>query len=252
MSNLLKLIFKIPFFASIYFYTNLFLIFLIAYFRILFKTYSWRYYIYYSRKILNLVYKLGAKVYIEGQENLKKVSPPAVIVSNHMSSLETLLFGYLIGKYFKISFVVKESLLRYPILGKLIKFLEPISVTRKNPKKDFEVVLKNTKKLFNKGISIIVFPQATRTKFINEKKFNKIGIKLARIFKVELLPICVKTDFLEMGKIIKDIGKVNPGNSLYIKIFPPIRQDELNLTTHTLLVNLFKTTLNNWFKSEFY
>lgn len=234
------------FFISFYFYVCLFLILFRAYFKLIVGKYSWEEYIRYSKEILNLVKKFGAKVIIEGEENLKQVVSPVIIVSNHMSSLETLTFGYIIGRFFKISFIVKDSLLKYPIFGKLMKFLEPIAVTRKEPRKDFEVVLKKAKELFDKKISIVVFPQATRSKKIEEKSFSKIAIKLAESFKVDIVPVCIKTDFLELGRIVRDVGVVNLKNDVRIKIFPPVNFQEVGKETHQEIINLFKETLNKW------
>lgn len=234
------------FFLSFYFYIRLFLIFFNAYFKLLTKRYSWEEYVRYSKKVLELVKEFGVRVVIEGEENLREVVSPVVIVSNHMSSLETLIFGYIIGRFFKLSFVVKDSLLRYPIFGRLMKFLDPIAVSRKKPRKDFEVVLKKAKELLNKKVSVVVFPQGTRSKKIEEKNFSKLGIKLAEIFKVDILPICVKTDFLELGDLIRDMGAINLSNDVYIRIFPPIKFQQIRKETHQQIMELFKETLKKW------
>ncbi|MCX7910319.1 MAG: 1-acyl-sn-glycerol-3-phosphate acyltransferase [Endomicrobia bacterium] len=234
------------FFISVYFYISISLIFFGAYLKLLLGKYSWQEYIDYSKKVLDLVKKISKKIYIEGERNLKEVSPPLIIISNHMSSLETLIFGYILGRYFRISFVVKDSLLKYPVIGRLIKFLNPIAVGRKNARDDFEIILKKAKNLIDKKISIVVFPQGRRSKLIDRKNFNKIGIKLSKAFNIDLLPICVKTDFLEIGKLIRDIGKINPQNALHIRIFTPIKSSNLDRTTHDYIIDLFKNTLNNW------
>lgn len=234
------------FFISFYFYIYLFLIFFRAYFKLIIGKYSWEEYVRYSKEIFDLIKKFGTKVIIEGEENLKQVNTPVIIISNHMSSLETLIFGYIIGRFFKISFIVKDSLLKYPLFGKLMKFLKPIAVTRKEPRKDFEIVLRSTRQLFKDNISVVVFPQATRSKKIEKESFSKIGIKLAEIFKVDIIPICVKTDFLELGRIIRDIGVVNLNNDVYIKIFPPINYKQIKKETHQDIIELFKETLKKW------
>ena len=231
---------------SLYFYYNLILIILSAYIEYFFGKYTWVRYVYYSQKILELVKKCKTKVVVEGIEELKKISPPVVFVSNHMSSLETLIFGGIIGKTLRITFVVKKSLLYYPFLGRLIKFVNPIAVSRKQPKEDYFVVLKQAKKLFSEKISLVVFPQATRSKEVDEDKFSSLAVKLAEKFRLSIVPLCVKTDFLSNGKIIKDFGKVVPQNDLRIKIFPEIKHQEINKQTNQKIIELFKTTLTKW------
>ena len=234
---------------TLYFYFNLILIILSAYVEYLFGKYSWGRYVYYSEQILKLVEKCGAKVRIEGKEVLEKIVPPVVFVSNHMSSLETLIFGGIIGKFLKFTFVIKKSLLYYPFFNRMIKFLNPIVVSRKHAKKDFAVVLSQAKFLFDNKISLVVFPQATRSIEINENKFSSLAVKLVERFGLSIVPICVKTDFLSIGKIIKDIGKVVPQNDVRIKIFPEITHREINKQTNKKIIELFKTTLTKWSRS---
>lgn len=197
-----------------------------------------------SQKFVELVRKCGAKIYIDTKE-LKNLNPPVVLVSNHMSSLETFIFGYIIGRYFKFSFVVKKSLFKYPIFGKIIKFLNPIGVNRKNPKEDFKKIVEESKKLFEKGISLLVFPQATRSITIDEDKFNTIGIKLSKIFNVQLVPICVKTDFLSIGKIVKDFGKIDPTKDVYVKVFSPVSPKDAKKSTHQDILKQIKLFLES-------
>jgi len=233
--------------VTLYFYINLFLIFLSAYIEYILGKYSWARYVYYSKKILKLVEKCGAKVKIEGTKELEKIVPPVIFISNHMSSLETFIFAGILGEYLKFTFVVKKSLLFYPIFGKLIKFTNPIAVSRKQPKKDYFVVVDQAEKLFSNKISLVVFPQATRSKEIDENKFSSLAIKLAEKFKLNIIPICVKTDFLNVGKVVRDFGKVVPQNDVKIKIFPEIKYQEINKQTNQKIIGLFKTTLAEWY-----
>ena len=230
----------------LYFYTNLMLIILSAYIEYILGKYSWERYVYYSEKIVKLVNSCGTKVVVDGLEELKKLNLPVIFVSNHMSSLETLIFAAIIGKFLKFTYVVKKSLLYYPFLGRLIKFVNPIAISRKEPKKDYFFVVKQAKRLFFQKVSLVIFPQATRSKKIDEDKFSSLAIKLAKKFKLNIVPICVKTDFLSVGKIIKDIGRIYSQNDVRIKIFPQIKFEEINKETNKKIIELFKSTLLQW------
>ncbi|MCS7227498.1 MAG: 1-acyl-sn-glycerol-3-phosphate acyltransferase [Endomicrobia bacterium] len=233
-------------FSSVYFYFCLFQIILSAFIELILQRYNWHRYVFYSKKIFDLVKKTAAKVYIENLDELKKVKPPVIIISNHMSSIETFIFGYLFGQFFRITFVVKKSLLYYPIFGSLLRFLQPIPVSRKSAKKDFDTIIRKLKVLFRKNISLVIFPQATRSYKIEEKNFNSIGVKLAKMFKVDIIPVCVKTDFLSIGKVFKDFGKVFPEKTVYVKVFPLIDSQHITKDTHRKMVNLLKQTIDNW------
>lgn len=231
------------FLVNVKFYFNLVSIILSAYIKLVLHKYSWQDYVTDSGKILNLVKKIGTKVLILSEENLKCVSAPVVFVSNHMSSLETFIFGYILGRYHKISFVVKKSLLYYPFFGHILNFLKPIVVSRKNAISDFKIVIKKFKNLIEEKTSIVIFPQATRSLNIDEKQFSSLGVKLAKIYNIPIIPICIKTDFLSLGKVVRDIGKVNPEKDVYIKIFPPIYPQQITKNTNSQIVNNLKSFL---------
>lgn len=237
-------------YKTIYFYFSLFKILLSAYFKIVFHKYDWETYVNYSKKIIDLVTTCGARVHIDGEQELLKVKPPVIIVSNHMSSLETFIFGYIFGRFFKITFIAKKSLVYYPIFGRIFKYLNPILITRKNPAEDYRTVLNQSRELFENKISLVVFPQATRSVQITEEKFSSIATKLAKHFKLDLLPVCVKTNFLAVGKILKDFGKVQPWEDVFVKILPLIRFCDINKETNKQLVLLLKNTLTEFYKKS--
>ncbi|MFN3551039.1 MAG: lysophospholipid acyltransferase family protein [Endomicrobiia bacterium] len=230
-------------FPTIYFYSNLFFLIFKAYFKLIFKKFFWQDFVKYSKKVLEIIKNFETKVIIEENNELLKISYPVIFISNHMSSLETLLFGYILGRYTKITFILKKSLLYYPIFGKILKFLDPIAVSRNNPRKDFRLVLKKYEILYKNKVSLVVFPQATRSLNIEDNKFSSIGIKIAKIFNIGIVPIFVKTDFLSIGKIIKDIGIVNTKKNVYIKIFPYIPAEKINKNTNQQIVEILKKEL---------
>ncbi len=233
-------------FPTIYFYCSLFILIFKAYLKLIFKKFFWQDFVKYSGKVLEIIKNLKTKVVIEENNNLSKISYPVIFISNHMSSLETLLFGYVLARHTRITFIVKKSLLYYPIFGRILKFLNPIVLSRTNPRKDFKIVLKKYRTLYKDKVSLVVFPQATRSLKIEENKFSSIGIKIAKIFNIGIVPIFVKTDFLSVGKIIRDIGSINIKKDVYIKIFPCILPEEINRNTNTQIIEMFK---KEFFKS---
>lgn len=225
---------------TIYFYFSLLILILKSYFKLIFRKFFWQDFVKYSKKVIEIVKNCGTDFVIEEDTELVDIPYPVIFISNHMSSLETLIFGYILGRYTKITFILKKSLLYYPIFGRVVKFLTPIAVTRKYPRKDFELILKQYKKLFNNKTSLIIFPQATRSLKVEEDKFSSVGIKLAKIFNVGIVPVFVKTDFLSIGKMIRDLGKINPKNNVYVKILPYIPPQNINRYTNKQIIEMFK------------
>ena len=108
------------------------------------------------------------------------------------------------------SFVVKESLLRTAYMKDILNALGAIGVSRVNPREDLKTVLTEGKKVLQSGRSMIVFPQSTRTRNFDREQFNSIGIKLAKSAGVPVVPLALKTDLLESGRVIRDLGPLYP------------------------------------------
>jgi len=111
-----------------------------------------------------------------------------------MSTLETLVLPGIIGKNFKATFVIKNSLLKYPFFGRILTAINAIPVTRKNPKEDYRIVIQEGLKRLEQGISVIVFPQAARQTVFDPAQFNTLGVKLAKKASVPAVPIALRTD----------------------------------------------------------
>ena len=67
------------------------------------------------------------------RNRLRHLDGPVVIIANHMSMLETVLIPGLVVPVNELAIVVKESLLRYPLFGPVMRAVKPIAVTRRNP-----------------------------------------------------------------------------------------------------------------------
>ena len=143
-------------------------------------------------------------------------SGPFVFISNHMSMLDTFLLPGLILPFHPVTFVIKESLLVYPVFGWLMKAVKPIAIKRENPRKDLKMVLEEGKKLLARNQSIIIFPQSTRSASFDPSAFNTLGVKLAKKAGVPVVPVALKTDFQQNGKRIKEMGPIFPKEPVHI------------------------------------
>ena len=194
-------------------------------------------------KILDMMRDLGCKITIKGVENLKNLKPPCVFIANHMSTLETLVLPGVIGKEFRVTFVVKKSLLQYPFFGKILSALNPIPVTRKNPKEDYKIVMNEGLKRLKEGISVIVFPQATREVVFDPSKFNTLGIKLARKAQALAIPVALRTDAWGIGKIFKDFGKIDPSKPICFFFGTPLYIENKGLKEHLQIIQFIENSL---------
>ncbi len=203
-----------------------------------------------SREMMKGLEKTGIKFHINGMDNLRKVKGPVVFVSNHMSVLETFIFPCVIHPVKKIVFVMKEELVNFPLFGPISASRDPILVTRKNPREDLIAVLNQGRERLSRGKSVIIFPQRTRTLYLNTASFNTLGIKLAKRNNVPIIPIAILTDAWGNGKYLKDFGKINPAKEVKICFGEPINILGNGNEEHHQIVEFIKSKLIEWDRKE--
>lgn len=175
-----------------------------------------------SLQVFHQLENAGVTIDISGIENLMMLDGPAVIVGNHMSMMETLLLPGIVHPVRPATFVVKEALLEYPVFKYVIRSRHPIAVTRTNPRLDLKTVLSEGVEKLQKNISIIVFPQTTRSHSFDPSQMSSIAVKLAKKAGVPVLPIALKTDCWRNGRKFKDFGKLDLSKTAYFSFGKPL------------------------------
>ncbi len=173
-----------------------------------------------SRDIMGALERCGAKFHVEGLGHIGALTEPVVFISNHMSTVETMAFPCMISPFRPVTYVVKESLVSMPIFGPVMRSCDPVTVGRQNPREDMQKVLTDGTARLQDGISIILFPQSTRQVEFVPEKFNSLGVKLARRAGVKVMPVAIKTDFWQAGRLIKDFRAATPPRSRSISSSP--------------------------------
>jgi 1-acyl-sn-glycerol-3-phosphate acyltransferase len=200
----------------------------------------------YSHRILEIVESVGGKVQITGLEAVAHHGGPIVFIANHMSLLETLMLASMVQPFSRVTFVIKEELRHYPVIGRIMKALKLIAVSRQNPRDDFKVVMRAGCDFIAGGGSIFIFPQATRSVEFDVQAFNTLGVKLAARAGVPVVPIAIKTDFQGNGKFIKDMGPIDPKKTLHFKFGAPMAVEGKGRRTHACVVEFIAESLKAW------
>ncbi len=190
----------------------------------------------------------GCEVHIEGLENLGATDGPAVIISNHMSSLETVLLPSMILPRKDAAFIVKKSLAEYPLFGNIINAIKHITVTRTNPREDLKSVMEKGLGYLRDGVSVIVFPQATRNSVFIPEEFNTIGIKLATRAEVPVIPLALRTNFWGNGRFLKELGPISPDISVRFKFDRPFMVSGNGKEDHQRIISFISESLDKWNK----
>jgi 1-acyl-sn-glycerol-3-phosphate acyltransferase len=170
---------------------------------------------------LRALERVGVRCEISGVQHVAALTGPCVFIGNHMSTLETFVLPVILAPLRPITFVVKQSLVEYPVFGHVMRSRDPIVVGRTNPREDLRAVLDGGAERLARGVSIVVFPQTTRTPVFDPAEFNTIGVKLARRAGVPVVPLALKTDAWGNGRLIKEWGRIDPSRTVHFAFGPP-------------------------------
>jgi len=203
-----------------------------------------------SNYIFRFIEKAGGKFHISGMENIARDKDPVLFIANHMSTLETMILPGIIAPHREVTFVVKESLVRHPLFGDVMRSRNPIVVGRTDPRKDLEAVMKGGMELLSKGISIIIFPQSTRSIQFKPEEFNSLGVKLARKAGVKVVPVALKTDYWGNGKIIKELGPIDSKKHIYFRFGEPFPVSGSGKEENQKIIEFIQSSLNHWMLTE--
>lgn len=200
-----------------------------------------------SFRIIRSVESTGATVSVEGTANLSQGgAEPCVFVANHSSLLETFHLPCILGTFGPLTIVAKRSLSKYPLFGKCLKAVYPILLERKSARHDLAETLAQGKRHLENGRSVLLFPQGTRAAIFDPRKFNSLGAKLAREAGVPLVPIACKTDFAVPGRLVKDIGPIDPSKPVRYAIGPVLAPSLPQSELQKACTDFISQTLERW------
>ncbi|MBQ9405507.1 MAG: 1-acyl-sn-glycerol-3-phosphate acyltransferase [Desulfovibrio sp.] len=202
--------------------------------------------VYASVWVSEILENMGGAINIDGMDAINAMDGPCVFVANHMSTLETFMLPGIIRPRKPVTFVVKKSLTTMPFFGPVMRSREPVVVGRTNPREDLTTVLQEGLERLARNISIVVFPQHTRSRTFDPQHFNSIGIKLARKAKVPVVPLALKTDAWGQGRKIKECGPINPGLPVQYRFGQPLAVQGNGKEEHKAVCAYIAACLREW------
>ncbi len=200
-----------------------------------------------SARTVKALEQAGCRLQVTGMEHLKGVDRPCIFIGNHMSTLETFVLPSLIMPHgFDLAYVVKRSLVDYPIFGDIVKVRDPVVVDRVNPREDLKMVMEEGARRLEQGRSLIIFPQHTRTVDFDPKQFNSIGIKLAKKTGATVVPFALLTWAWSTGKRIKDFGPIIPSRTIHFAFGEPMQVTGKGQEEQQRIVDFIQGNLEDW------
>lgn len=126
----------------------------------------------------------GVRYRVTGLENVP--AGPFVLLSNHQSPWETLFLYY---HFLPLCAILKKELLRIPFFGWALALLKPIAIDRRKGRSALNALMVEGPKRLEMGLSLLVFPEGTRTEVGQMKKFFPGGAELAIKAGAIVLPV---------------------------------------------------------------
>lgn len=178
------------------------------------------------------------KIRIEGREKAIK-GTTYVVISNHQSILDILLINCLRYNYKWIS---KIENFNVPFIGWYLKMACYITVDRGNEESKIEMLEKSYNCLKD-GLSIMIFPEGTRS-LNNEIGFFKRGaFQLAMQANVPILPVLIDGT----GGILPKHGMIfGSGHKISIKVYDPIYPADFLTDIPEALAQKISTSMSAW------
>lgn len=168
----------------------------------------------------------GARVKLKGLDNLEP-DKSYVFVSNHRSYLDTAALFRYAGR--RIGLVAKKELLKVPVLGQGMSFVNVIAIDRTNPERARES-MRRAIEVMEQGYSFGVFAEGTRALPGELLPFKKGAFHLAIQTEAPIVPVAIKNTDWMMGK---RTGVARAG-TVEIVLLPPMEtkpfaeQDDLD------------------------
>jgi 1-acyl-sn-glycerol-3-phosphate acyltransferase len=156
----------------------------------------------------------GTKVRVRGRELL---DPRAtyVFISNHRSYLDTATLFCHLGR--RIGLLAKKELLKVPILGYGMGYVNIMAIDRSNRERAIKTVQAATERI-RSGVSFGVFAEGTRARPGRLLPFKKGAFYMAIEAGVPIVPVAMKNTDRLMGK---GTGEARPG-TIEMVLLPPI------------------------------
>jgi 1-acyl-sn-glycerol-3-phosphate acyltransferase len=199
-----------------------------------------------SLGVLRALEAVGCQVEITGIDHIERLTGPAVFAGNHMSTLETAVLPVVIQPIREVTFVVKQSLVDYPVFKHIMRSRNPIAVTQSNPRADLKTTLSEGADRLSRGSSVVVFPEGRRRAEFDPERFNSIAVKLANRADVPLVPFALLTDAWELGRRVPDLGRIYPDRKVRFAFGAPLVVDGRGTEQQQAVIDFIAGKLAAW------
>ena len=175
----------------------------------------------------------GVEITVEGKENLPEGN--CFFVSNHQSYFDIMTILASIEK--PLGFIAKQELKTMPVAGKWMERIRCKFLNRENPREAIKTMNDAAEEL-NRGYSMVIFPEGTRSKGGEIAEFKKGSLKIATKAKdVPIVPLTIEGTYNALEKNGLNSAKVKLviDKPIYIKDYSKEQLNELSKQCYDII-----------------
>ena len=162
-----------------------------------------------------LLKDFGCDLHVHGEENLPKEGP-VVFIANHQGYADIVAFCASLAKHRQFGYVAKNELEKVPLYGAWIKRIRSVLIKRDDPRESLKTIEEGIE-LINKGFSMAIFPEGTRSKCAEMGEFKRGAFKLATKPGVPIVPVTIMGSW----RVFEETGVIR-GARLDVMVHPMV------------------------------
>jgi 1-acyl-sn-glycerol-3-phosphate acyltransferase len=181
------------------------------------------------------------KVKVEGMDRLNGKGP-YIFMSNHQGSYD--IFALLSHLPYQFKWLAKKELFSIPFFGWTMAAAGYISIDREGTRETVEAMNEAAQKIRD-GMSVVIFPEGSRSPDGSVQPFKKGGFTLAIKSKVPIVPIAISgsRDIMPKDKLTATSGEIQ------MFVDDPIETQHCSSKDREPLMRKVRETISKNFKS---
>lgn len=184
----------------------------------------------------SIVRAAGLRVTVSGLENIDP-SHSYIIVSNHQSQMDIPVLVAALP--LKLTFIAKKELFKIPLFSQAMRAFGILEIDRSNHNRAIETLKLAAQVIQKEKISVLAFPEGTRSRDGKIQRFKKGAFALATDHQIPLLPVTISGTFpvLPKGKLFLRPGEVR------IIIHPAVETEPYDVEGRDKLIEKIQQTI---------
>jgi len=155
----------------------------------------------------------GARVSVSGEENIPRETA-VVFVGNHQGNFDIpILLGYVDKPK---AFIAKIEILKIPVISAWMRMMQCTFLDRKNMRQSVRA-MQEAVTTVQKGYSLVIFPEGTRSRGGPVAEFKPGSFKLALKAGVPIVPVSIEGSW----HLLEEKGRFQSAD-VTVKVLPPI------------------------------